>query len=453
MRLFAKPEFPIPAPAASLAVKAISSHAQAKHDHPEPRHGQSLFRKAPMRLLLLSVIFVLLGSTAFAQVAPIPFVRPQYFSNTGQPLAGGRLWSYQAGTTTNLSTFCDALGTITNPDPIILDAAGRPANVSSSNCGVFMGSNAYKFVLQTSLGQLIWTMDNLTANNLSLLASNNIWTGTNTWQNTSTFNGSTVFNVGFFSSGPNTLNGGGTLSGTWSGNPTFSGTVNFSGGFTATTGTFSGQIISTLADGTAPFVVASATKVINLDADFLDNCDWASPCAIGTTLPNTAIFTGLQATTGFQIGAGAVQTGTQGTDTKLLTSNNVSGTSQFLCTDGNGGATTSGCQPLPTQFQAFTYCPLGCSITGTPCTTGSSSFDSCTTTITWPTSFVNVGYVATCNGVGPVDPAHGPGTFGRVAFNGITTKTTNTVTVMISTQGSVPVSFDEIDCQGVQPHP
>jgi hypothetical protein len=36
-------------------------------------------------------------------------------------------------------------------------------------------------------------------------------------------------------------------------------------------------------------------------------------------------------------------TGIQGTDTKLLTSGTVSGTSVLLCTDANGGATTSGC--------------------------------------------------------------------------------------------------------------
>jgi hypothetical protein len=43
------------------------------------------------------------------------------------------------------------------------------------------------------------------------------------------------------------------------------------------------------------------------------------------------------------INGGTTQTGTQGTDTKLLTAGTISGTGATLCTDANGGATTSGC--------------------------------------------------------------------------------------------------------------
>lgn len=45
----------------------------------------------------------------------------------------------------------------------------------------------------------------------------------------------------------------------------------------------------------------------------------------------------------FSIAGGTVQTATQGTDTKLLTAGTVSGTAATLCTDANGGATTTGC--------------------------------------------------------------------------------------------------------------
>lgn len=38
----------------------------------------------------------------------------------------------------------------------------------------------------------------------------------------------------------------------------------------------SGQITSTLATGTAPFVIASTTKVTNLNADLLDGADWSA---------------------------------------------------------------------------------------------------------------------------------------------------------------------------------
>jgi len=56
----------------------------------------------------------------------------------------------------------------------------------------------------------------------------------------------------------------------------------------------SGQITSTLATGTAPLVVASATKVANLNVDLLDGADWASPAAIGSTTPGAGTFTTLR---------------------------------------------------------------------------------------------------------------------------------------------------------------
>jgi hypothetical protein len=86
----------------------------------------------------------------------------------------------------------------------------------------------------------------------------------------------------------------------------------------------------------------------------------ASPPAIGgssaaagtfTTLTGTAV----TASTSLTINGGTAQTGTQGTDTKLLTAGTISGTSVSLCTDANGGATTSSCPtggpPLGTSAQ------------------------------------------------------------------------------------------------------
>jgi len=68
-----------------------------------------------------------------------------------------------------------------------------------------------------------------------------------------------------------------------------------------------------------------------------------SPGAIGGTTPAAGTFTTLTANTSFTLNGGTAQTGTQGTDTKLLTAGTVSGTAANLCTDANGGATTSGC--------------------------------------------------------------------------------------------------------------
>jgi hypothetical protein len=70
------------------------------------------------------------------------------------------------------------------------------------------------------------------------------------------------------------------------------GTINATtiGATTASTGAFStlsatGAITSTLTTGTAPLVIASTTKVANLNVDSLDGADWASPAALGSTTP------------------------------------------------------------------------------------------------------------------------------------------------------------------------
>jgi hypothetical protein len=68
-----------------------------------------------------------------------------------------------------------------------------------------------------------------------------------------------------------------------------------------------------------------------------------SPGAIGGTTPAAITGTAITANTSLTINGGTAQTGTQGTDTKLLTAGTVSGTAATLCTDANGGATTTGC--------------------------------------------------------------------------------------------------------------
>ena len=79
----------------------------------------------------------------------------QFFDNSGVPLAGGLLYSYEAGTTTPAPTYTTAAGTIANTNPIVLDAAGRPPQE------IWLSSVAYKLVLKTSTSVLLWTMDNI----------------------------------------------------------------------------------------------------------------------------------------------------------------------------------------------------------------------------------------------------------------------------------------------------
>lgn len=73
------------------------------------------------------------------------------------------------------------------------------------------------------------------------------------------------------------------------------------GDFTTISAT--GQITSTLAAGTAPFVVASDTVVANLNVSKLLGKTWAIPDPIGATTPSTVAATTITATTSVKIGA------------------------------------------------------------------------------------------------------------------------------------------------------
>lgn len=75
--------------------------------------------------------------------------------------------------------------------------------------------------------------------------------------------------------------------------------------------TYSGQLTSLVPVGTPPMVITSTTKVVNLNADLLDDGDWASPKPIGTTTPNSAIFTSTINTGSGTFGSITVQSAAQ----------------------------------------------------------------------------------------------------------------------------------------------
>jgi hypothetical protein len=80
----------------------------------------------------------------------------QFFDNTGLPLNGGLIYTYQAGSTTPLASYTDINGTIANSNPIVLDSSGRPPSEVWLTYGFF-----YKFVVKTSAGVTLGTYDNI----------------------------------------------------------------------------------------------------------------------------------------------------------------------------------------------------------------------------------------------------------------------------------------------------
>jgi hypothetical protein len=79
----------------------------------------------------------------------------QFFDSNGNPLSGGLIYTYAAGTTTPQATFTSSTGLTAHANPIVLDAAGRVNQIWVDD------ALYYKFVLQTSLGVTIATYDNL----------------------------------------------------------------------------------------------------------------------------------------------------------------------------------------------------------------------------------------------------------------------------------------------------
>ena len=80
----------------------------------------------------------------------------QFFTTTGIPLAGGKIYTYQAGSSTPLATYTDNTGATANANPIVLGTDGRPA----TEVWLTYGFN-YKFILKTADDTTIQTYDNL----------------------------------------------------------------------------------------------------------------------------------------------------------------------------------------------------------------------------------------------------------------------------------------------------
>ena len=80
----------------------------------------------------------------------------QFLTTTGLPLSGGQIYTYQAGSSTPLSTYSDNGGTVPNANPIVLGVDGRP----QTEIWLTQGFN-YKFILTDSNNNIIQSYDNL----------------------------------------------------------------------------------------------------------------------------------------------------------------------------------------------------------------------------------------------------------------------------------------------------
>src|ERR1700761_42688 len=84
------------------------------------------------------------------QLSPSPVFKA--FDNNGAPLFKGQLFTYVAGSSTPQATYVDSTQTTPNTNPVILNARGE--------CNLWLvQGQTYKLVLADSLGNQIWSVD------------------------------------------------------------------------------------------------------------------------------------------------------------------------------------------------------------------------------------------------------------------------------------------------------
>jgi len=82
----------------------------------------------------------------------VPLQSPyaQFFDDNGDPLSGGKVYTYVSGTTTNKATYTDASESVTAANPVILDSSGRAA---------IWIVGTYRFDVKTSADVLVRSVD------------------------------------------------------------------------------------------------------------------------------------------------------------------------------------------------------------------------------------------------------------------------------------------------------
>ena len=74
----------------------------------------------------------------------------QFFDDNGDPLSGGKIFTYASGTSTPKAAYTTSVGDVEQTNPIILDSSGRAT--------IFI-NGAYKYVVKDSADATIETVD------------------------------------------------------------------------------------------------------------------------------------------------------------------------------------------------------------------------------------------------------------------------------------------------------
>lgn len=83
----------------------------------------------------------------------MPEGKQSFTNSAGSPLVGGKLYTYDAGTSNPRPTYQDSAGLVPNTNPIILDARGETTA---------FWSGSYKIVLKDASDVTVWSVDGVT---------------------------------------------------------------------------------------------------------------------------------------------------------------------------------------------------------------------------------------------------------------------------------------------------
>lgn len=97
-------------------------------------------------------------------LSPIGTDAPFVDSN-GDPLNGGKLYTYTAGSSTPQTTYTTSAGNVQNANPIVLGSTGYPTSGGSVVAIWLTAGVSYKFILENAAGTVLWTRDNISGIN------------------------------------------------------------------------------------------------------------------------------------------------------------------------------------------------------------------------------------------------------------------------------------------------
>lgn len=90
----------------------------------------------------------------------------QFFDENGDPLSGGKIYTYVAGTSTPAATYTDYSGATPNANPVVCDSGGRAA--------IWLGAGSYKIVIKDADDVTIKTIDQISWDELE--EQDSLWT-------------------------------------------------------------------------------------------------------------------------------------------------------------------------------------------------------------------------------------------------------------------------------------